>query len=264
MDVDRLETIILEREGGMAAIRLNRPEVRNAMNLQMIRELTSTLRILDRDEGTRVILFRSEGAHFCAGADLAWMQAGLEQSEEQLKLESLELAGLFRTLWEAHAVTVCSVKGLIPGGAIGLLAASDLVVAESSSALRFSEVRLGLVPATIAPYVLRKAGPGRSSDWMMTGRLIGTLEARDAGLIHRICEDGKLEEATRELLEELMSVGPRALRGVKQLLRGIEGIAEPREADEYTSGLIAALRKSREGQEGMKAFLEKRKPSWDE
>jgi len=262
--MDKPGTIVLERIGGVATITLNRAEVHNAINLQMIRELTSTLEFLHQEEETRLILFKARGTHFCSGADLAWMQAGLNLTQEQLTQESLELARLFRVIHESDALTLCCVKGRISGGAVGLLAASDLVLAEESAILTFPEVKLGLVPATIAPYVLRKAGYSRSLDWMVTGRLIDATEAREAGLIHRICGEGALEEASGLLAGELLSGGAEALRGIKHLLKQLEGIAEADELDQYTSKLIAGFRISPEGQEGMKAFLEKRRPNWDE
>lgn len=255
---------MLNKQGAVATISLHRPEVRNAMNLQMIREMSTTLRELNREEGIRVIVFNSTGRYFCSGADLRWMQSGLTQSEEQLKEESLELAQLFRLIWESAAVTVCAVSGSVPGGANGLLAASDFVVAEDTVALTFPELKLGLIPATIAPYVMRKAGYSRTSDWMMTGRAIAAAEAHEAGLIHRIVNEGSLEEGTGRLVEELLAMGPRALKGVKQMLRRIEGMTDPSETDQYTSGLIAGFRISPEGQEGMKAKLEKRKPRWND
>lgn len=262
--MDTSKTIELNKDGGVATITLNRPELRNAMNLAMIRELSTTLENLNSDKAIRLLIINSRGENFCSGADLAWMQDSLKLSEDQLQAESQELAKLFRILWESATVTICSVKGLIPGGAIGLLAASDFVVAERSAVLTFSEVNLGLIPATIAPYVLRKAGFGRTSDWMMTGRLIGAVEARDAGLIHRICEEGSLEESTKELAGELLSKGKEALKGVKDLLRKLEDLRDPAEVDLITSRLIAEFRVSAEGQEGMKAFLEKRKSRWNE
>jgi len=262
--LDKLETILVGKKQGVATVTLNRPEARNAMNLQMIRELNATLEELNEDRSIRVIRFNSTGDHFCAGADLEWMRAGQALPEDQLKRESMELAGLFRNVQESAAVTICSVKGQVPGGAVGLLAASDFVVAERSVALRFPEVKLGLIPATVAPYVLRKAGIGRTSDWMMTGRLIPVSEAKEAGLVHRICGEGSLEATTEDLIKELLSGGVQALRGVKSLLRNLEALTDPEEVDTYTAGLIAGFRVSPEGQEGMKAFLEKRKPRWDE
>ena len=262
--LDTPETIVLERKGPLATITLNRPEVHNAMNLTMIREITRTLESLNREEGIRLIIFDSTGDHFCSGADLQWMRSGLAQSKDQLESESLELAKLFRDIRESEAITICSVKGRISGGAIGLLAASDFVVAESSVILAFPEVNLGLVPATIAPHVLLKAGYSRSSDWMMTGRPVPASEALEGGLIHRICGEGSLESSTKELAEELLKGGVAALKGVKALLRQLESPMEAEGMDAFTSRLIAGFRTSPEGQEGMKARLEKRKPSWNE
>jgi methylglutaconyl-CoA hydratase len=262
--LDNLKTIIYSIRGGVATITLDRPEVRNAMNLQMIREISGILRELNNDRTIRLVLFKSGAEYFCSGADLRWMQAGQQLSEDQLRRESFELAGLFRLIHESAAVTICSVKGQVHGGAAGLLAASDLVVAERTVVVSFPELRLGLVPATIAPYVLRKAGYGRASDWMMTGRPIDAAEAREAGMIHRICEEGSLETTTELLVKELLSRGIEALKGVKQMLQRLEHITDPVEVDNYTSGLIAGFRVSPEGQEGMKAFFEKRKPMWDE
>ena len=256
--------IIIEREGAVGTIYLNRPQVRNAMDLNMIRDLTSAFQMLDNEEEVRIIVLTSKGDNFCSGADLNWMQSGMNQTMVQLSKESLELAGLYRTIWESATVTIASVKGRIPGGAIGLLAASDFVVAERSSSLTFSEVKLGLVPATISPYVIRKAGLSRTNDWMMTGRLIESEEAMAAGMIHRICENGFLPETTKNLIDELISNAPQALMGVKQLLRDLEGETEPDQEDQFTSRLIARYRTSAEGQEGMNAFFEKRKPRWNE
>jgi methylglutaconyl-CoA hydratase len=262
--LDTLETIVLEKKEAQATITLHRPEVHNAMNLTMIREITRTLESLNREEGIRLIIFDSTGDHFCSGADLRWMRSGLSQSRKQLESESLELAKLFRSIRESEAVTICCVKGRVSGGALGLLAASDFVVAESSVVLAFPEVKLGLVPATIAPHVLRKAGFSRSSDWMMTGRAVPVSEAHEGGLIHRICGEGSLKSSTQELTKELLTGGPGALKGVKALLRQLEDPREADETDAFTSRLIADFRTCPEGQEGMKARLEKRKPRWNE
>jgi len=262
--LDSPETIVLERKGPVATITLNRPEVHNAMNLTMIREISRVLELLKQQEGIRLIIFDSTGDHFCSGADLHWMRSGLRQSRDQLESESLELAELFRGIRDSEVVTICSVKGRVSGGALGLLAASDFVVAESAVVLVFPEVKLGLVPATIAPHVLRKAGFSRSSDWMMTGRAVPAPEAKEGGLIHRICKEGTLDKATQVLAEELLSGGVEALKGVKALLGQLESPMEAEDLDIFTSRLIARFRISPEGQEGMKARLEKRKPRWNE
>lgn len=234
------------------------------MDLQMIREMTFSFTKLNREKDTRIIRLSSEGANFSAGADLNWMRAGMAQGKEQLLKESLELAGLFRTIRESSAVTIATVKGRIMGGAIGLLAAADLVLAERSSSLAFSEVKLGLIPATIAPHVLRKAGTSRTLEWMLTGRTIPASEALDGGLFHRLCEIGSLDHAADHLISDLLSNGPLALAGVKDLIANLEWRTDPAQVDQYGAELIAAFRVSREGQEGMNAFFEKRKPDWIE
>lgn len=262
--MEDLNTIVIRKKGSVATLKLNRPRVHNAMDLQMIRELTEAVIRLNTEEDLRILVFSSEGDNFSAGADLNWMREGLDQEGEQLIQESLELATLFRTIRESAAVTISSVKGRIMGGAIGLVAASDLVVAEQSSTLAFSEVKLGLIPATIAPHVLRKAGYSRSLEWMLTGRTLPASEAREAGLFHRLCETGALEQTTDKLISELLSNGPLALRGVKDLLVKMEPETDPAQVDAYNAKLIAAFRISPEGQEGMKAFFEKRNPDWIE
>jgi len=262
--VENLESIVLRREGPVANLTLNRPRVQNAMDLQMIRELTESVIRLNSEGGIRIIVLSSEGDNFSSGADLNWMREGLDQEEGQLLKESLELAGLFRTIRESAAVSIASVKGRIMGGAIGLVAASDLVVAEHSSLLAFSEVKLGLIPATIAPHVLRKAGNSRTLDWMLTGRNISASEALEAGLFHRICEEGSLELTKEKLITDLLSNGPLALAGVKTLLAKMEMETDPAKVDLYNAKLIAAFRISAEGQEGLNAFFEKRNPDWNE
>lgn len=262
--MEDLNTIVVRKKASVASLKLNRPHVHNAMDLQMIRELTEAVKRLSKEEDIRILVFSSEGDNFSAGADLNWMREGLNQEEEQLIQESLELAALFRTIRESAAVTISSVKGRIMGGAIGLVAASDLVVAEHSSSLAFSEVKLGLIPATIAPHVLRKSGYSRSLEWMLTGRTLPASEAREAGLFHRLCETEALEQTTDKLISELLSNGPLALKGVKDLLAKMELETDPAQVDEYNAKLIAAFRISPEGQEGMKAFFEKRNPDWIE
>ena len=137
--MDNPKTILIERKGAVATLRLNRPGVRNAMDLQMIREISASIALLNREDGIRVIVLTSRGQNFCSGADLNWMKSGMNQTEGQLKKESLELARLFRLIWESDAITIASVIGVIPGGAIGLLAAADFVIAEQSVSLRSSQ-----------------------------------------------------------------------------------------------------------------------------
>jgi len=234
------------------------------MDIQMIRDLSECFSILDRDKDIRLIVISSTGDNFSAGADLNWMRNGMDQTAVQLDEESNELARLFRLIWEADPIVIASVRGKVMGGANGLLAASDMVVAETTASFAFPEVKLGLVPATIAPYILRKAGFSRTTELMLTGRMFSAREAREAGLAQRICDHGLLKENTDKLIEELLSNGPEAMKGVKQLLRRLEKDIPSDQIQAYTSKLIAGFRVSDEGQEGMKAFFEKRNPNWHE
>jgi methylglutaconyl-CoA hydratase len=255
-------TIRFAREGRVASIWLNRPEVHHAMNADMILELTGIFTRLAGDPGTDIILLRSEGANFSAGADLAWMKEGLGQDQDTLLRESRELAGLFRTVYEVPKVVVCTVQGRCLGGANGLVAAADFVLAERNTRFAFSEVKLGLIPAAIAPYVVRKTGKSRAAAWMISGIEFTAEEALAGGLVHLICENGNLGEATRTLVNNLLGGGSGAMQGIKYMLRDLDLHRTPDEIQEKTAQLIARFRISPEGQEGMRAFLEKRKPQW--
>lgn len=257
-------TILIDVKGPVATLTLHREEVRNAMNIKMIRELNRTFKELNENREIRIILLRGEGQDFSAGADLKWMREGLEQSPEQLLAESKELAGLFGIIQHAAHVVVASVRGRVMGGANGLIAASDIVVAEETARFAFSEVKLGLIPATIAPFVLRKIGYSRARELMLTGRLFHAKEALDIGLVHVVCGEGKLQETTDEWIRELLSNGPQAMQGVRSLLDKLISPDVPDELEDYTAELIAGYRTSGEGQEGIRAFFEKRKPAWHE
>jgi len=260
--MDRYTTIKTNDRNAFGTVTLDRPGVHNAMNIRMIRELAHALEDLGKRSGKHLILIDAAGPNFSAGADLHWMREGIGQDRDQLLAESKELAGLFRQISESGSVIVTAVRGKAIGGAVGLVAASDLVIAESSASFRFSEVKLGLIPAVIAPYVLRKTGTGKAAAWMLTGREFPANEAHESGLVQFICPPGGLEEETSGLLKELRTGGPAAIAGIKQLIRKVSGTSPPAEYLEETADLIAAFRTSKEGQEGIRAFFEKRNPDW--
>jgi methylglutaconyl-CoA hydratase len=251
-------------KGPVASLTLHREKVHNALNMDMIRDLSGAFKELDENREIRIIVMRAEGKHFSAGADLHWMKGGADRSREQLLSESKELSALFRFIHNAEHVVVASVRGKVMGGANGLIAASDIVVVEETAQFAFSEVRLGLIPATIAPYVLRKIGYSRSRELMLTGRLFDAGEAVSIGLAHIMCGQGKLEETVDELVRGLLSGGPGAMKGIKSLLDDLDGSVAPGHLSDYTAELIARFRTSEEGREGIDAFFEKRKPGWHE
>jgi methylglutaconyl-CoA hydratase len=258
------KTILISSMGPVATITLNRPEVHHAMNPEMIRELNLAFSEIAEKPDIRLILFGSSGSHFCAGADLNWMKQGIEQNEEELIKEGLELGRLFKLMTEVPQIIVTTLKGKVMGGANGLVAASDLVIAESNTSFSFSEVKLGLVPATIAPFIMNRVGRSRASVWMITGRSFGAKEAVSAGLAHFSFEEGELETERMKLVEELLSGGPEAMTGIKKMLLWLESDRNPKEVAEKCAAILAKFRVSDQGQKGMKAFLEKRRPDWNE
>ena len=257
-------TIISTITGSVATITLNRPGFHNAMDITLIRELTDSIKKIEARDEIRIILLNAKGLNFCAGADLNWMREGMNQTPVQLKSESLELSNLFNTIWASELIVISAVQGKVIGGANGLVAASDIVVAEETASFAISEVKLGLVPATIAPYVVHKIGYSRSTEIMLSGRTFDAKEARLAGLVHYLCEAGTLKATTEEIIANLLTNGPDAMKGIKKLLHWLESGTITNQIQEHTADLIARYRTSPEGQEGMSAFLEKRKPGWHE
>jgi len=246
----------------LASIVLNRPEVHNALHIGMIREISSLWNALESDRSINLVRLTSRGKNFCAGADLNWMREGMKQSGEQLIKESLELADLFWSIRSSRLITIAAVKGRAMGGAIGLLAASDMVLAESSSVFAFSEVRLGLIPATIAPFALQKMGYSRSLELMLSARSFTAEMASQYGLVHLVCEEGALDEVTKKMTDSLLLNGPVAMQSVKSLLNKLDHGTPRGDTRQLTAELIARHRISPEGQEGITAFFEKRNPNW--
>lgn len=230
----------------------------------MIRELSQAFSEIAENPGIRLILLGSSGAHFCAGADLNWMKQGVEQTEETLKKEGLELVGLFKLMTEVPQIILTTTRGKVMGGANGLVAASDLVFAESNTRFSFSEVKLGLVPATIAPFVVNRVGRSRASAWMITGRSFGAEEAVSAGLAHFSFEEEVLEAERKKIVDELLSGGPLAMSGIKKMLLWLESEPNPEEVPEKSASILAEFRISDEGQKGMKAFMDKKRPDWND
>ncbi len=251
-------------KNSVATIALNRPQVHNAMDIQTIREISRSIKELESEQKIRMLILEGSGPNFSAGADLDWMKKGMKQDRDQLKSESRELADLFSTIADSRLIVISGLHGKVMGGANGLVAASDIVVAEETTTFAFSEVKLGLVPATIAPFVLRKLGKSRTAELMLTGRTFTAQEAMTFGLVHYTCREGTLRNTMDEIVKELCANGPEALMAVKNLLHWLESEPPVEQLGEHTAGVIARHRISPEGQEGMKAFFEKRRPGWHE
>jgi methylglutaconyl-CoA hydratase len=256
-------TIDVERAGKVGRIWLSRPEVHNAFNSAMIRELREALKSLGADDSVRVVVLSGRGKSFCAGADLNWMREIVRFTYEQNLEESLELAEGLHELYTLPKPTVARVNGAAIGGGTGFLSACDIVIASAEARFALSEVKIGLVPACIAPYVVRRTGEGRARQFFLTGERFDAERAREIGLVNIVADPDELDAAVEELLGKLITSGPEALACCKKLLQEVPGM-DFAEAKRFTAEMIAGLRVSPEGQEGMASFLEKRKPRWTE
>jgi methylglutaconyl-CoA hydratase len=248
-------------DGPVATVSLARPETRNALSAALLEEITRGFEALAEDEQVRVVVLTGEGQAFCAGADIGYMRDTAGFSYEENLEDARRLATMFRSVDELPKPVVAKVRGAAIGGGAGLVAAADLAVAEEGTRFAFSEVRLGIAPATIAPFVVRKIGLSHARALFLTGERFGAEEARELGLLHEVAPEGDLDARTEEVVSRLLQGGPAAQAAIKALLRQVEA-TEPMEALGLMTGFIADLRTGDEGQEGLGAFLEKREPRW--
>jgi methylglutaconyl-CoA hydratase len=246
----------------VATIWLNRPEIRNAFNEVMISELIKAFNEVSSREEVRVIVLRGRGKSFCAGADLNWMRDVAGYGYEQNFKESLQLSDCFYTIYNCPKPTIAVVHGAAIGGANGLLSACDMAVCDDETVFSLSEVKIGIVPACISPYVIKRVGEFGARELMLTGRRINGKEAERFRLVNKSLPAVDLDAYLNDLIVLLMSSGPKAMTQCKTLIDQVSNKITLNEALSYTAKMIAEIRASEEGQEGMAAFLEKRKPSW--
>ncbi|MEM0985603.1 MAG: enoyl-CoA hydratase-related protein [Pseudomonadota bacterium] len=258
------ETITLDATpGGVAIVTLNRPEKHNAFNAIVIRELSDAFENLRPETRLRMVVLRGNGKSFSAGADLDWMKAAAQYTVKENEDDALELAEMLRRLHDLPQLTVALVQGAAMGGGAGLVAACDVAVAMRTATFRFSEVRLGLTPATISPYVIEAIGPRRAKALFMTGESFDAAHAERIGLVQYVVEDGDGMADIEEHLSALMfETAPGAVADAKRLVHDVTGVEINRALSQETAKRIAARRASEEGREGLSAFLEKRRPDW--
>jgi methylglutaconyl-CoA hydratase len=254
-------TLNLEQHESVARITLNRPDLRNAFDETLIAELTDAFTQLSDDSRVRVVVLGGAGSAFCAGADLAWMQRMASYSHAENLADARTLQRLFAAIAHCPKVTIARVHGAAMGGGAGLVTACDIALATPEAKFAFSEVRLGLAPAVIGPYVVEKIGLGAARALFVTGETFGADEALRLGLLHQIVPAEELDAALGQKIKHVLAAGPNAIAASKELLRAIVS-KTPDEAAQTTVECIAALRVSPEGQEGIRAFLEKRSPLW--
>jgi methylglutaconyl-CoA hydratase len=255
------ETILFSCQGKVARISLNRPEVHNAFNATMIRELARAFEQAQKDGSVRVVLLTGVGESFCAGADLNWMREIIHYSYEQNLKESLQVAELMHQIYMLSKPTIARINGVTIGGGNGLFSACDIAIASERAKFGLSEVKIGLVPAAISPYVIRRIGESAAHEYFLTGERFDARRALEIRLVNKVVPPEELDEKVDEVIRLLLSSGPEAIARCKELLHKVPSLTLD-EAKAYTAEMIARLRVSQEGQEGMAAFLEKRKPKW--
>ena len=256
------QTIEIEHENGVATIWMNRPDRRNAFDETLIAELTAASQTLEADAAVRLVVLAGRGKSFSAGADLHWMKRAAGYTIEQNHADARQLATMLRTLAELRQPTLARVHGAALGGGMGLAAACDLCIASTAASFATSEVRFGLIPATIGPYVLRAIGARQASRYFLTAERIDARRAWELGLVHELTEPDALDTRIREIVNALLVGGPHSQAAAKDLIRTVANrpVDDALAAD--TAQRIAHIRATPEAREGLSAFLEKRPPNW--
>ncbi|MEZ5611719.1 MAG: enoyl-CoA hydratase/isomerase family protein [Rhodocyclaceae bacterium] len=256
------ETLEIERSGGVATIWMNRPDVHNAFNARLIADLTAACEALDADESVRVVVLGGRGKSFSAGADLNWMKAAGEASVEENLADARRLAGMLRTLSGMATPTIARVQGAALGGGMGLASACDICVASEKAVFATSEVRFGIIPSAISPYVIRAIGERQSYRYFQTAERISAARAGEIGLAHEVTSVDALDAKVDEIVAALLAGGPRSQAAAKDLIRAVANKPVDDAVVEDTSRRIAGLRATPEAKEGLSAFLEKRPANW--
>ena len=254
-------TIRYEKKDQVGYITFNRPEIHNAFNSTVIEEMLHLFGELSQDDDLRLVVLTGEGKSFCAGADLNWMRSVIDQSFEENLAESNKLADLFYTIYSFKRPIIGRINGAAIGGGTGFVAVCDIAIAARSAKFSFSEVKIGVVPACIGPYVIKKMGEGKARELFITGERMKADRAFEVGLVNKVVDDDQLDAEVAGLVKFVLSSGPEAVAMAKKLVSEVPGMT-PDEFKPYTAEMIASLRISDEGQEGMDAFLSKRRPKW--
>lgn len=251
----------VHNDGSVARVRLRRPEVRNAFNARLIAELTECFQSLAQDFKVRVVVLSGEGKTFCGGADINWMRDSLDLSKEDNVADARRMSVMFRAIDRCPKPVIASIHGAALGGGAGLAAVCDIAIAEAGAQFGFTETKLGILPAVISPFVLAKIGSSHARALFLTGERFSAQRALHIGLVHEIAAEGALDRAVARVCEELRSAAPGAISAAKQTIAQV-GEATYDATQDLTADIIAKQRTSAEGQEGLRAFLERRKANW--
>lgn len=261
MVYDTLQTLDITRDGPVLHVRLNRPEVRNAFNGELIDDIHKAFQHIDLDNEVRVVVMSGQGKSFSAGADLAWMKDQAELDEAENEESAAHMAGAFLRIARCVKPVIAKIHGHALGGGSGLTASADIAICAEDTMFGLTEAKLGIVPAVISPFVMQKIGPGRARTLFLTAERFDGREAERIGLVHRAVPADQLDAAVQATIDQLLTSGPAAVASAKELIKTVAPLGLE-EAIPVTSKWIAQLRTTPEAIEGMSAFLEKRKPEW--
>lgn len=256
------ETVEVLRDGGVATLWMNRPEVHNAFNAQLIADLGAACRALDADASVRVVVLAGRGKSFSAGADLNWMKAAGEAGEAENFADAMKLAGMLRTLAEMSKPTIARVHGAALGGGMGLASACDICIAGERALFATSEVKFGIIPSAISPYVIRAIGERQAYRYFQTAERIDAWRAAELGLAHEAVASDALDGKVKEVVDALLLGGPKSQSAAKELIRAVANRPLSDAVVEDTARRIASLRVTPEAREGLDAFLSKRPAAW--
>lgn len=256
------QAIRIAAQGGVATVTLARPEVRNAFNDEVIAEISQAFVQLGDDPQVRVIVLRAEGPAFCAGADLNWMRRMADYSWEENEQDAQKLAFMLRAIYECPKPIIARVQGDVYAGGMGLVACCDMAVSVDTAHYCLSEVKLGLIPATIGPYVIRAMGPRASHRYFLTAERFSAQEALRIGFVHELVPADRLDAAVDTWVQALLAASPNAVKECKKLVQYVADRDITRLLIDHTVKAIADIRASDEGREGVQSFLSKRKPAW--
>ena len=258
-----MTTLALERQGPLGLVTLNRPERHNAFDDALIVELTEALRTMEADDTVRLVVLAGAGPSFCAGADLNWMKRMSGFSRDENQRDAMQMAALMRTLNNLRKPTIARVHGAAYGGGVGLVACCDVAIASHAATFALSDVKLGLTPAVISPYVVAAIGERAARRYIISGERFDCGEAWRLGLVHDIAPtDEEMDGRLNDLVDAMLACGPVAQREAKELVRAVAGRPVTSELVQDTAERIARLRASPEGRDGVQAFLDKRRASW--
>ena len=256
------QAIRISAQGGIATVVLSRPDVRNAFNDEVIAELSQAFIQLGDDPQVRAIVLMAEGPAFCAGADLNWMRRMADYSREENEQDAEKLAFMLRTIYECPKPTIARVQGDVYAGGMGLVACCDMAVSVDTANYCLSEVKLGLIPATIGPYVIRAMGPRASHRYFLTAERFSAQQAQRIGFVHEVVPADQLDATVSTWVQALLAASPNAIKECKKLVQYVADRDITRLLIDHTVKAIADIRASDEGKEGVQSFLNKRKPAW--